>query len=341
MTKRNPENERIKRAYLIDLRNAKRKDETTLDKVAAAILRYEHATNFKSFKAFNFEHVNRFRKQLFKAKNERTGEPLAKSTIDAILRMIKAFFEWLAWQKGYKSHISYTDAEHFNNNSKDARIAHAKRAIPYPSMEQCAEAFTQLPSATLIERRNRAAFALLMLTGARDGALTSLRLKHVDLIEGQIFQDAREVRTKNSKTFYTWFYPVSEMYLICFTDWVNMLRKDMLFGPSDALFPKPKIEVVTGKGFQITGLTAEIYANAGAFRQTIKAAFVDAGMQPFVPHSFRKTLVKYGDKVCTTREQFKAWSMNLGHDSIDTTMTSYLQISVDRQGELIKGFKKA
>lgn len=340
MTKRNPENERIKRAYFIYLRTVKGRDETTLDKVAAAILRYEQATGFKSFKKFHPEHVNRFRMQLSKAKNDRTGAPLAKATIDAILRMIKAFYAWLAWQNGYKSRINHLDADYFNNKFKDARIAHAKREIPYPSMEQCAEAFTHMPSATLIERRNRAGFALLMLTGARDGALTSLRLKHVDLIEGQIFQDAREVRTKNSKTFYTWFYPVGEMYLSCFTDWVNMLRKDMLFGPSDALFPKPKIEVIAGKGFQITGLTREIYANASAFRQIVKAAFVDAGMQPFVPHSFRKTLVKYGDQICDTREQFKAWSMNLGHDSIDTTITSYLQISVDRQGELIKGLKK-
>jgi integrase/recombinase XerD len=339
MTKRNPENERIKRAYFNYLRNAKGKDDTTMDKVAAAILRYEEATNFKPFKKFHLEHVARFKRQLSKAKTDRSGEPLAKATIDAILRMVKAFIEWLAGQNGYKSRVSYTDASYFNNNSKDARVAHAKREIPYPSMEQCAHAFAHMPSATLIEQRNRAAFALLMLTGARDGALTSLLLKHVDLIEGQIFQDARDVRTKNSKTFYTWFYPVDEMYLSYFTDWVNMLRKDMLFGPNDALFPKPKIEVVAGKGFQTTGLTGEIYANANAFRQTIKAAFVDAGLQQFVPHSFRKTLVKYGDKVCTTREQFKAWSMNLGHDSIDTTLTSYLQISVDRQGELIKAMK--
>ena len=337
MTKRNPENERIKRGYLNYLRNAKGKDETTLDKVAAALIRYEQATGFKSFKQFHPEHPGRFKKQLAKTKAGNSGAPLAKATIDAILRMVKAFFVWLAGQNGYKSRISYADAAYFNNNAKDARIAHARREIPYPSLEQCAHAFSQMPSATLIDRRNRAGFALLMLTGARDSALTSLRLKHVDLIEGQIFQDAREVRTKNSKTFYTWFFPVDEMYLTCLTEWVEALRKDMLFGPDDAVFPKPKIEVIEGKGFQTTGLTGEIYANANTFRQIIKAAFVSAGIRPFVPHSFRKTLVKHGDQVCQTREQFKAWSMNLGHDSIDTTLTSYLQISVDRQGELIKG----
>jgi integrase/recombinase XerC len=127
MTKRNLENERIKRAYFNYLRNAKGKDETTLDKVAAAILRYEQATGFKSFKRFHPEHAGLFKKQLAKAKADKTGDQLAKATIDAILRMLKAFIEWLAGQNGYKSRISYTDADYFNNNSKDARIAHAKR----------------------------------------------------------------------------------------------------------------------------------------------------------------------------------------------------------------------
>ena len=53
-----------------------------------------------------------------------------------------------------------------------------------------------MPDGTEIERRDKAMFALLLLTGARDGAAASLRLKHVDLVEDQIFQDAREVKTK-------------------------------------------------------------------------------------------------------------------------------------------------
>jgi hypothetical protein len=41
------------------------------------------------------------------------------------------------------------------------------------------------------------------MTGARDDALASLRLRHVDIDAGLIQQDAREVRTKFSKTFPT------------------------------------------------------------------------------------------------------------------------------------------
>lgn len=339
MKKRNPENERLKRAYFSYLRNAGQKDNATIDKVAGAILRYEEATNSKAFKKFHLEDVTKYKRQLENAKSTRSGQPLAKSTIDAELRMFKAFYIFAAGQQGYKSKLDYRHAAYFNNNAKDARVAHAKREIRFPSMEQCAHAFANMPISTLIDRRNRAIFALLMLTGARDGALSSLRLKHVDLIEGQVFQDAREVRTKNSKTFYTWFLPVGHEYLDCFADWVTFLRQDMLCSPDDALFPKPKIEVVKDEGFQVTGLTGEVYANAQFIRDAIKVSFTNAGLFPFIPHSFRKTLVKFGDQTCATREQFKAWSMNLGHDSIDTTISAYLQISVDRQGELIKSLK--
>lgn len=337
MKKRNPENERLKRGYFSYLRHAGQKDNTTIDKVAGAILRYEEVTNFKAFKKFHLEDVTKYKRHLENAKSTRSGQPLAKSTIDAELRMFKAFYIFAAGQQGYKSKLDYRHAAYFNNNAKDARVAHAKREIRFPSMEQCNHAFSNMPNATMIDRRNRAIFAMLMLTGARDGALASLRLKHVDLIEGQVFQDAREVRTKNSKTFYTWFLPVGEQYLECFVEWVNFLRSEMLFSPDDALFPKPKIEVVQDEGFQVTGLTGEVYANAQFIRDVIKGAFTGAGLYPFIPHSFRKTLVKHGDLMCATREQFKAWSMNLGHDSIDTTISSYLQISVDRQGDLIKG----
>ncbi len=340
MSKRNPENERIKRAYMIFKSTSDQKDPKTLDKIAAAIFRYEEVTRFKSFKTFTLEDAKRYGDVIKKAKHFKTGKPLAYSTVDAEMRMVREFFKWLPWQKGYKSKLSPTDADYFNNSAKSGRIAHAQREIRSPSMEQCAHAFKSMPNATIIDRRNKAVFAFLMLTGARDGAIASLKLKHIDLVEGQIFQDPREVQTKNGNTFYTWFFPVADEYRECFEAWAIELREDHLLGPDDPLFPKPKIEIIKGVGFQATGLSSDGYSNAQFIRNLIKDTFVNAGLFPFVPHSFRKTLVKYGDQVCETREQFKAWSMNLGHAHIATTLGSYLQISVDRQGELIKALKK-
>jgi len=49
---------------------------------------------------------------------------------------------------------------------------------------------------TDIERRNRALIAFTILTGARDSAIASIKLKHIDLIHRGVKQDAREVKTK-------------------------------------------------------------------------------------------------------------------------------------------------
>ena len=57
----NEENERVKRRYLAWLRNAKRCDETTVDKAAEAILRFERSTDFKSLKRFHIEQAIAFK----------------------------------------------------------------------------------------------------------------------------------------------------------------------------------------------------------------------------------------------------------------------------------------
>ena len=64
-----------------------------------------------------------------------------------------------------------------------------------------------MPATTDIERRDRALIAFTILTGARDGAIASFKLRHIDIAEGKIDQDAREVRTKFSKSFVTSFLP--------------------------------------------------------------------------------------------------------------------------------------
>jgi integrase/recombinase XerD len=329
------ENERIKRRYLQFLREARRADMATVDKAADAILRFERSTGFKAFKRFHVEQAVKFKAQLSDAKSAKTGKPLSKATVDSTLRAVKVFVHWLAGQPGYRSRISYADAEYFNLNAKDARVAHEDRDTPFPTLEQCRHAFAQMPSASALQRRDKAIFAFLMLTGARDGALASLRLKHIDLVQRCVYQDARDVKTKFAKTFATTFFPVDSEYLQCFCDWMEMLRKVELFGPGDALFPKPLMGMNDG-GFACLGLSRETYGNAGKIRHVIKTAFVDAGLPPFGPHSFRKTLGVLANDHCKTPEQFKAWSMNLGHESIATTLKAYCPVSPTRQAKLIR-----
>ena len=336
MRKINEQNERLKHEYLGCLRNADGKDEATLDKVAASLLIFEEAVDFNSFKSFHRDWADTLKAHLASRKNRRTGKPLGLATRDAVLRDVREFLRWLASQKGYKSRVTFNDVRYFNNNAKDARIAHSQRPRRYPSLHQCGHAFRQMPETSRLERRDKALFALWVMTGARAGALASLRIQHVDLVEGLIYQDAREVKTKNGKTFETWFFPVDQVYRDKFCVWHNELTGDMLFGPGDALFPKQKVGWKTG-AFVAEGFEREPYANAQIAGKVIGSAFQKAGLHQFNPHSIRTTLAMLGDRVCETLEARKAWSQNLGHESLATTVSAYMPVCRERQGALIKG----
>jgi len=110
------------------------------------------------------------------------------ATIDANLRLVKVFFHWLACQNGFRKIVTYADADYFTNNRKDARAAQDQRPVQYPSTKAAHHAFQAMPDGTDIERRNKAVFALAMLSCARARALSSLRLKHINLVDGYVYQ---------------------------------------------------------------------------------------------------------------------------------------------------------
>lgn len=338
MRKFNAENERMKRRYFGYLKDAKGRDQKSIDKVVSALVKFEECTKYKSFKKFHIEQARAFKDALARAKNVSNGKPLSMTTIDATLRLVKGFFHWLAGQQGYKSVLGYADVEYFNNNAKDARAAHAQRNIPFPSMQAALHAFQAMPEQTELQHRDKAIFAFLMLTIARVEATASFKLKHVNLIDGSVFQDGREVKTKNSKTFTTTFYPVDKSYLDCFTRWVNYLRNEKLFGPEDALFPKPKQELIDGK-FVFSKISREPYANGNKINSIVRQAFANVQLQEYTPHSFRKTLGLLLSDLQLPLETQKAWTQNMGHENMGTLVASYLPVSEQKQAELIKSLK--
>ncbi|MCA3627232.1 MAG: site-specific integrase [Methylobacterium sp.] len=340
MRKLNPKNERIKREYLAYLTDAKRQSEKTVDQVAAALSAFEAYTRHKEFRLFHIEQAKGFKQHLAKQVNEATGKPLAIATIHSRLMALKAFFQWLAGRPGYRR-ISYGDAEYFNPSANDGRIASATREKPAPSLEQIRHVLSTMPHATDIEKRNRALIAFTILTGARDDAIASLSIRNVNLTARVVEQDARTVRTKNRKTFRTYFFPVGDDIEAIVADWLERLRNVLHYGPDDPLFPKTRVAAVEGIGFSVVGLAREHWTNAQGIRTIFREAFTAAGLPYFIPHSFRRTLALLGEKTCTTPEVFKAWSQNLGHEGVLTTFTSYGAVADHRQAEIISGMRNA
>lgn len=311
-----------------------------MDTVAKALDRFESYTRWRDFKSFHFEQAVAFKKHLGEQKGLATGEKLSKATLHATLAHLKRFFQWLAGQPGYKSRLQYSDADYFNLSDKDTRIATARREQAYPTVEQVKHVIATMPVATEIDRRNRALIAFTLLTGARDSAIASFKLKHLDMIAGSVHQDAREVKTKFSKTFTTYFFPVGAEMRNIVAEWVQHLRETMLWGNDDPLFPATRVALGTARQFVAVGLERKHWSNASPIRSVFRDAFEGAGLPYFNPHSFRHTLVRLGETLCQTPEQFKAWSQNLGHEGVLTTFYSYGDVSARRQGELIQGLGK-
>ncbi|VAW66634.1 COG4973: Site-specific recombinase XerC [hydrothermal vent metagenome] len=78
-----------------------------------------------------------------------------------------------------------------------------------------------------------------------------------------------------------------------------------------------------------------------SIRKIFKEAFLSADLQYFNPHSFRNTLVSYGQTLCSTPEDYKALSQNLGHEGVLTTFYSYGEVQPQRQAEIIKQLKSS
>jgi site-specific recombinase XerD len=202
MTKRNAGNERIKRRYLVYLKDAKGRDAASIDAAASAIERFEEYVKRRDFRYFHIEQARGFKAHLMAATNARTGKPLSASTIHATLAALKAFFMWLTGQPGYASRIKYADAEYFNVSDNLARIATARRFKACPTLAQVRAMLDAMPKETEIDKRDHALVAFAILSGARDRAIVSFRLRHVDVDRDLIEHDARDVRTKRAKNLY-------------------------------------------------------------------------------------------------------------------------------------------
>jgi integrase len=334
----NPRNDRLKREYLVWLKQANQRAAGTVEQARHALDRFEAYTRFKDFGTFNKEQALGFKQALAATLGQRSGKPISIATVHHTLQAIKNFLIWLHGQPGFRRKIAPADVAYLSVTKGEERQARTSSPKTFASYEQFRSALFAMPAGTEVERRDRALMALLLMTGMRDAAITGLKIGDVDPDKSYLFQDPRHAHTKFSKAIDTFFLPVGEDVIAIFTDWFGFLKSEKGFGPSDPVFPKTAN--LGEQAFGVRGFGREHWANAGPVRKCFREAFARIGLTFTKPHTIRDTLTQLGYSRGWTPEQMKALSQNMGHDSPLTTYNSYGQLSRERQGEIILGLSQ-
>src|SRR5260370_39458552 len=111
-----------------------------------------------------------------------------------MLTGLKRFFIWLAGQPGYKSRISYADAEYFNLSVKEIRIAKAHRDARVPTLEQIRHVIRTMPAGTPNGGRGPGPIAFDLPTPAPDRRVGALQHKPHPVCEAPPDQQPRGAR---------------------------------------------------------------------------------------------------------------------------------------------------
>ncbi len=334
--KYNAKNERIKRDYFDYLAEAGGRHKSTIAAASRALQKFEAHTKFADFASFNKRQAKSFKESLLKTPNVRTSKPLAASSVHSTLRQIMKFLQWLSGEQGYRRFIKIRDVEYLNPSRKTLGEARARPKKQIPTFEQIRQCINSMPSNTDIELRNRALIAFVALTGIRVTAAAKLPLGLVDIEDRFVDQDPRATETKASKHIKTFFFPVGDDFERIFTDYVKHLRENLQYGDEAPLFPSTRMKLNTIMQFEPDGLVPEFWSDASPIRKIFQESFTAANLPYFNPHSFRNCLINYGQQHCDSVEAFKAWSQNIGHNKVLTSLDSYGHVPLQRQGELVR-----
>lgn len=336
----NAKNERIKRDYVDFLTNARRQGVNSVDGALMALRRFEEFTQLKDFGLFRRDDAKAFKSHLLSSKSQR-GSAITKATVVTVLGHIRRFFLWLSEQPQWKPRFQRTDADYFNPTLAQSRIAARRRHRFVPSVEQVRSVITCMPAASEIHLRNRAVVACILLTAARVASVASLRLKHVDVMRRTVWFDANEVRTKHAKSFVASWFPVGEDVETILRDWIRYLTDAKGFTGDDPLFPRVDVGLAGNNRLGPRGLKREAWRTTGAIREIFRQAALAAGVPCFSPHIVRHTLAQLGERLCRNAEEMKAWSQNMGHDHVATTLCAYGAVDPRRQIAIIDGMCRA
>ncbi len=188
-----------------------------------------------------------------------------------------------------------------------------------------------VPDDNLALLRDQAAAAMLFLSGMRVSAFTTLPISAVDLENLTLHQwPELGVHTKNSKKATTFLLNIPEL-LDSVHHWDAIVRPSLSAS-------KPWYTPITNNwGDQSLSPNKPGKTRSHALQKRLELLFSLANVEFKSPHKFRHGHAVYGLLHAQTMADYKAVSMNLMHDSIEITDSTYAPMLSSDVQERIAG----
>lgn len=188
-----------------------------------------------------------------------------------------------------------------------------------------------VPKDSLALLRDQAAAAMLFLSGMRASAFTTLPISAVDL-ENLTLRQWPElgVHTKNGKKATTFLLNIPEI-LEPVRRWDDIVRKSL---PGSSPWYAP---IAHSWGDQALSPDGPGKTRSQALQKRLELLFSLASLEFKSPHKFRHGHAVYGLLHAQTMADYKAVSMNLMHDSIEITDSTYAPMLSSDVQERIAG----
>jgi integrase len=303
----------------------------TVDAKLAAIRQFEEFCDGQAFAKLSKDDVTRFRDHLKSRVETHDDERLSVSTVRHSASHVKSFLEWLIEQPKFgQLDRSLPKQLTLPKRFDAAPLSTAER--PVPTIDEAERMINLMSEETIKGRRDRAMVAIAFLGALRADTVTSLLVKHLQIDNRIIVQDAARSRTKNGKSLRVKFFHLPSVFAEVLEEWMEELM-ELGFRPHDALFPDEKYLTNTAVGAGSERIKA--MASTHAISSTFKLASRLVEKQ-FSPHSAKHCIGQLGLDLCKTPEQTKAWSQNMGHEGEDITQRYYQNIPESGVHEIIE-----
>lgn len=303
----------------------------TVDAKLAAIRQFEEFCGGRAFANLSKNDVTRFRDHLKSRVEAHDDESLSVSTVRHSASHVRSFLEWLIEQPKF-GRLDRSLPKHLTLPKKFAAAPLCMAERPIPTVDEAERMINLMSEETSKRRRDRAMVAIAFLGALRADTVTSLLVKHLDIENRVIVQDARRSRAKNGKSLRIKFFPLPPVFVEVLEEWMEELM-GLGFRPDDALFPDDKYltKNATGANPSRVKAMASTHAISSAFKSASRLV-----EKQFSPHSAKHCIGQLGLVVYKTLEQTKAWSQNMGHEGEDITQRYYQTIPESSVLEIIE-----